>query len=221
MLDQLGRWDAHNVTEDADLGVRLHRAGYRCEMLDATTYEEANFRFIPWIKQRSRWLKGFLITWITHIKKPITLYRELGLFSFLAFNVMFFGAVSAYLVAPIILPLWLISFGVTLPIYSDIPQDTLIIIIYGFFATEILLGILAIAALKTQHLREHWPFVFSLFLYWPIGSIAAYKAVFELIFAPSYWDKTPHGINDKSFDTSISNLTKSSLNIQSDFTALH
>ena len=34
VLEQLGGWDAHNVTEDADLGMRLARHGYRTELID-------------------------------------------------------------------------------------------------------------------------------------------------------------------------------------------
>ncbi len=219
-LESLGRWDAHNVTEDADLGILLYRKGYRCEMLESTTYEEANFRLVPWIKQRSRWLKGFVITWLTHIKNPIQLYRDVGLPAFIAFNIMFFGAVSAYLAAPIVLPLWLISFGITLPIYAQIPPSILHTAVYGFIATEVFLFCLAIIAIRQPHLRGHWPSTLTLFLYWPIGAFAAYKAVFELIFAPSYWDKTSHGINDQNFDKSIQNLTKSTLNIHKDFKSL-
>ena len=70
VLEQIGAWDAHNVTEDADLGMRLARFGYRCEMIASTTWEEANCRVRPWIRQRSRWLKGYAITWATHMRRP-------------------------------------------------------------------------------------------------------------------------------------------------------
>jgi hypothetical protein len=61
-LEELGAWDTHNVTEDADLGVRLARAGYRTDMIQVTTFEEANSAVWPWIRQRSRWLKGYALT---------------------------------------------------------------------------------------------------------------------------------------------------------------
>ena len=66
-LEKLGRWDAHNVTEDADLGVRLARHGYVTELIPTVTYEEANCRPWRWVRQRSRWLKGFMITYIVHM----------------------------------------------------------------------------------------------------------------------------------------------------------
>ena len=69
-LQALGGWDAHNVTEDADLGLRLARHGYRAELIDTVTEEEANCRALPWVKQRSRWLKGYAITWAVHMRDP-------------------------------------------------------------------------------------------------------------------------------------------------------
>ena len=71
VLEEIGAWDAHNVTEDADLGMRLARFGYRCEMIASTTWEEANCHgAVRWIGQRSRWLKGYAITWATPHARP-------------------------------------------------------------------------------------------------------------------------------------------------------
>ena len=56
ILRSIGAWDPHNVTEDADLGLRLARAGYLTGMIDAATFEEANCELRNWITQRSRWL---------------------------------------------------------------------------------------------------------------------------------------------------------------------
>jgi len=61
-LRDAGAWDPHNVTEDADLGIRLAQKGYRCAILDSTTYEEANCEMGNWLRQRSRWLKGYVQT---------------------------------------------------------------------------------------------------------------------------------------------------------------
>lgn len=72
------RLDEHNVTEDADLGVRLARYGYRTMILDSVTLEEANSDVINWIRQRSRWYKGYLQTQIVHMRRPNLLVRELG-----------------------------------------------------------------------------------------------------------------------------------------------
>ncbi|MEZ5913011.1 MAG: glycosyltransferase [Paracoccaceae bacterium] len=110
-LEALGGWDAHNVTEDADLGIRLARHGYRAEFLDSVTEEEANCRAMPWIRQRSRWLKGYMMTWAVHSRRPLRLWRELGTWKFLGFQVMFLGTISQYLLAPVLWSLWLWPLG--------------------------------------------------------------------------------------------------------------
>ncbi|MEL7174476.1 MAG: glycosyltransferase family 2 protein, partial [Pseudomonadota bacterium] len=100
-LEAVGGWDAHNVTEDADLGMRLFRRGWRVRVLSVRTEEEANCRPLPWIRQRSRWLKGYLLTWLSHIRRPVALWREMGPRGFLGFNVLFLGAACSYLAMPL------------------------------------------------------------------------------------------------------------------------
>ena len=79
ILRELGAWDPFNVTEDADLGIRLHREGYRTAMIDSTTLEEANSKVGNWIRQRSRWNKGYYQTWLVHMRHPVQLLRQTGL----------------------------------------------------------------------------------------------------------------------------------------------
>jgi len=86
-LKWLMAWDPFNVTEDADLSMRLARAGYLCQVLDSTTYEEAPRRFMCWLRQRTRWLKGYMQTWLVHMRFPRALWRELGPRGFLAFQI--------------------------------------------------------------------------------------------------------------------------------------
>ena len=78
VLRELSGWDEFNVAEDADLGIRLARAGYRTRMLDSNTYEEANTKLWNWIRQRSRWIKGWVQTWLVHNRHPWRLWRDLG-----------------------------------------------------------------------------------------------------------------------------------------------
>ena len=77
-LEKVQGWDAHNVTEDADLGFRLARFGYRTELIPTVTYEEATCRPWAWIRQRSRWLKGFMVTYFVHMRRPRQLMADLG-----------------------------------------------------------------------------------------------------------------------------------------------
>ena len=100
VLDAVGGWDPYNVTEDADLGARLARSGYVCRVLDSTTHEEAPCRLLMWLKQRTRWLKGYVQTWLVHMRSPRKLLRELGPWGFASFQIMVGGTVLSALVHP-------------------------------------------------------------------------------------------------------------------------
>ena len=101
-LEAFGRWDAHNVTEDADLGVRLARRGYRCDFVQSVTEEEATHTVRAWIRQRSRWIKGYAMTWAVHMRDPLSLLGELGPLRFLAIQILFLGTLSQFLLAPLL-----------------------------------------------------------------------------------------------------------------------
>jgi glycosyltransferase XagB len=70
-LRRAGAWDAYNVTEDADLGIRLARLGFDTDTITSCTYEEANVSLRNWMRQRTRWMKGFLATWLVHMREPL------------------------------------------------------------------------------------------------------------------------------------------------------
>ena len=206
-LTKWGQWDAHNVTEDADLGMRLYRKGFRVECLDSTTYEEANYKFRSWVKQRSRWLKGFVMTWITHIRTPVQTYKDMGFLAFLAFNFLMLGTVVTYLMIPLLLPYWLLSMGIIPPVFGTLPYGVLPFMIIVLAIGEPLLIVVGFYATRTDKHRPLRLTLFTMFLYWPLASLAAYKAAYELITAPVYWDKTEHGLNDDSFGAEIDDLT--------------
>lgn len=194
-LETLGGWDAHNVTEDADLGLRLARAGYRTELIPTVTYEEANCRAWPWVRQRSRWLKGFAITWAVHMRNPLQLWRDLGTYKFLGLQVFYLSALSQFLLAPVLWSFWLLSFGVTLPYASMALAPGLLVL---FLTCEaITLGIHALAVRREEH-RHLIPWAPTMILYFPMGCIAMYKALLELISRPFFWDKTQHGVAQES-----------------------
>ncbi len=95
-LEKVQGWDAHNVTEDADLGFRLARFGYRTELIPTVTYEEATCRPWAWIRQRSRWLKGFMVTYFVHMRRPHQLMADLGPRKFWGFQIFFLTAISQF-----------------------------------------------------------------------------------------------------------------------------
>ena len=79
VLRHVGGWDPFNVTEDCDLGIRLYRYGYTTRMLKSTTWEEANSKTWNWIRQRSRWVKGFMQTHLVHMRHPFATAQQLGI----------------------------------------------------------------------------------------------------------------------------------------------
>ncbi len=192
-LLELGGWDAHNVTEDADLGVRLSRAGYRTEIVNTTTFEEANFRAWPWVKQRSRWLKGFTVTYLVHMRAPGRLLVDLGLKRFLGVQAFFLGTLGQFLLAPVLWLFWLSALGFTHPFEQVASPEILTLCFALFVAAEgigIMVGMFGVAAGNKRHLI---PWVPTMALYYPLGVLAAYKALWELVVDPFYWDKTQHG----------------------------
>jgi len=192
-LVRLGAWDAHNVTEDADLGFRLARLGYRCDFVPTTTCEEANCTPKAWIRQRSRWLKGYAMTWNTHMQNPRQLWRDLGPGGFFAFQVLLLGTFTNFLLAPLIWALWWMTLGGHLPFVSLVPALAWTGLAAAFVGAEMVLMLLGLYAVSGKAHRHLIVFLPTMMLYWPLATIAAYKALYELIRAPFYWDKTQHG----------------------------
>ncbi len=192
-LEELGGWDAHNVTEDADLGVRLARFGYRTELIDTVTHEEANCRVWPWIRQRSRWLKGFMVTWLVHMRRPRQLLRDLGWRRFLGFQAFFAGTVAQFLLAPLLWSFWALPLGFSHPLLPVLGASVLWALGLLLIVVEIsnaLIGLIAVSGRDHRFLALWVP---SLTLYFPMGALAACKALGELLHDPYFWDKTQHG----------------------------
>ena len=193
VLEAVGGWDAHNVTEDAELGVRLARAGYRTEVLDSVTHEEANAAPAPWVRQRSRWMKGYVMTWAMHARRPAALWRDLGPKRFLGVHLLFLGAVTNALLMPVLWTLAAIPFGLPHPARAWLAPDAapwlagvpllLSAAVMGF-------SLYACRAPEHRHLR---PWVVVTEAYFALASVAVVKALWELVAAPFHWDKTAHG----------------------------
>lgn len=191
-LEELGGWDSHNVTEDADLGVRLARAGYKTELIDTTTWEEANCRAWPWVRQRSRWLKGFAITWAVHMRKPVRLWRDLGTFRFVALQVFFVAALSQFMFAPVFWSFWLILLGMGHPFGTYAGLAGVVAILLTCEAIQLAIHVLAV---RREGHRFLIPWTPSMIVYFTLGCVAVYKALWEVITQPFYWDKTQHGVS--------------------------
>ncbi len=193
VLEQIGRWDAYNVTEDADLGLRLHRAGYRTELIDTTTREEAACLLWPWIKQRSRWLKGYAMTYATHMRRPGALIADIGVGGFIGVQIVFLSALVQALLAPVLWSWWLVALGLPHPVADRLGPHWTVAVISLLIASEAVNLILAGLALRRTGQRQLFPWALALNPYFMMASVAAGKALIEMVRKPFFWDKTDHG----------------------------
>ena len=193
-LESLGRWDAHNVTEDADLGLRLARRGYRCEFVPTVTEEEATATVGAWIRQRSRWIKGYAMTWAVHMRDPLRLLGELGPWRFIGVQILFLGTLSQFVLAPLLWSFWLMVFGLPHPVTDVMPWTAILVLGALFFFSEV--ATIATAAVAVATPKHSWliKWVPVMHLYFPLAAVASWKGFFELVWKPFYWDKTKHGL---------------------------
>lgn len=192
---EVGGWDEHNVTEDADLGVRLARYGYRTQILDSITLEEANCDVINWIRQRSRWYKGYLQTQIVHLRNPRRLVDELGLKA-TARLINMTGAIPITNTINIflwsVMLVWVVGHPAVVSVMFPPITYYLCLVLFLLAAPlSIYVGLVVTVALGKPHL---WWAALLVPGYWVLQSIAAFKALYQLFFRPFYWEKTVHGL---------------------------
>jgi cellulose synthase/poly-beta-1,6-N-acetylglucosamine synthase-like glycosyltransferase len=194
-LEHVGGWDPYNVTEDADLGVRLARFGYSTGTITLPTFEEAPTTTKTWMRQRSRWFKGWLQTWLVHTRRPIRLVREIGLQQFVVFALVGIGMIVSAVVHPVYLVTLLIVATDPLLLWGDgdlAASATVGVNLFNLGAGYAAMTILAVRTLALRRRSGEMKALFTLPLYWLLMSAAGYRAVFELALRPHHWEKTPH-----------------------------
>ena len=203
-LLELGAWDPFNVTEDADLGVRAYAKGYKVAIVNSTTYEEANNEPINWIRQRSRWIKGYMQTYLVHMRNPLRLIKKIGLRGFLGFN-FFVGATPlTFLVYPILLIIFLayVIFDIS-SIKLLFPDWVLFICIFNLMVGNILMIYVNMMAVFKRRFYELILFAIANPIYWLLHSAAAYMGLYQLVVKPFYWEKTNHGLSKVNSATNV------------------
>lgn len=190
-------WDPFNVAEDADLGIRLYKKGFRTAILDSYTYEEATSEVSNWIKQRSRWIKGYIQTYFVHIRRPGQFSTDIYNPHILTFHLTVGGKVTSLIINPL---LWLITilYFMFRPTFGPVIESLFPPVILYFGCFVLLIGnflyiyIYFLAAAK----KNQWeliPFAFLVPIYWLLTSYAAMHAMIEFLVKPHYWNKTKHG----------------------------
>ncbi len=181
-LAEAGGWDAWNVTEDADIGLRLARLGYRAGMIAPPTEEEAPSGFRPWLNQRTRWMKGYLQTWLVLNRSPMKAMRGMGLSNYMLTQITLGGALLAAMThGPLLV--WILANAIMLSGF-----EAWHVTLFGLGYGSTLAAALASGCGASRPLT-----LLTLPLYWPLQSIAVARALYEMKRRPHYWAKTPHG----------------------------
>jgi glycosyltransferase XagB len=191
-------WDPFNVTEDCDLGVRLFKAGRKTAIVDSVTLEEANSNVKNWIRQRSRWIKGYFQTYLVHMRNPITLFRQHKIHAFV-FQLVIGMRMTFVLINPF---LWLMTVAYfTLNAYVGGAIEAIfppLIFYMASFALVVGNFLYLYNYMIGCAKRNHWDlikYIFFIPFYWLIMSFAAFMALWQLITRPHYWEKTNHGLH--------------------------
>ncbi len=202
ILQAAGGWDAYNVTEDADLGIRLARLGLEVQVINSTTWEEAPETFRVWLCQRTRWLKGWMQTYLVHMRQPGRLWRELGTWQYLGFQMLMCAMLFSALVHPVfyvLLGINLVSTGTLSGSSTGAGTDVL----FSFGLANLAVGYLSAIALgatavgRSQRTRGLAWHALGMPVYWLLISLAGYRALWQLATDPFSWEKTPHSGRSK------------------------
>ena len=194
VLREVGAWDPYNVTEDADLGMRLYRLGYRAETLTRYTVEDAPTERSVWLGQRSRWFKGWMQTWLVSMRHPVRLMQELGPFGTMMFHVLVTGMLVAALGHPLVIvflsmtvwKLFFVPHGTNFEIVMFVLDWFNLLLAYTVFMR---LGWQAMGRNERGRIGPAWCYIPA---YWLLMSLAAWRAAIELYRKPFFWNKTPH-----------------------------
>jgi glycosyltransferase XagB len=196
-LRRLGGWDPHNVTEDADLGIRIARRGWAIRMMASVTEEEANSRLGNWLRQRSRWIKGYYQTWLVHMRSPGRLWRELGPRRFLSVQATLGMATVTTLINPLFWALTVL-YLVDGParISALFPMPVLYLGVLAMLGGNLLMVYSLMLGCMERGLYRALRAQLAVPLYWALMSAAAYKALYQLLNPRRrhFWELTEHGL---------------------------
>lgn len=192
-LRELGGWDPYNVTEDLDLGICVARAQQQVVTINSQTHEVATWLLARWLRQRTRWVKGYIQTYFVHMRHPLQLWRDLGPAGFFGFQLLVGGTPLVLLLNPIfwLLTLMYVLTGSTF-ITSLYPGALYWLGLTSLVAGNFIFMWLFMAACVHQGLYRNVKWMFLAPLYWLLMSLAAFRAAYQFFSRPHYWEKTNH-----------------------------
>lgn len=192
VLQKVGGWDSYNVTEDADLGMRLARFGYTVDVINRPTIEDAPENYQDWKTQRTRWFKGWMQTWLVHMRAPGQTCRQLGMARFCLYLLYTTGLLMSALLHPLMLAG--LCWSGALLVYGY--QDQAVVAAFIFNSMNLLTAYFSFHLLcqKTLRLdeRRRYFYLWGIPFYWLLLSVACWRAFYQMFTAPHHWEKTPH-----------------------------
>ncbi|WP_294181260.1 glycosyltransferase [uncultured Schumannella sp.] len=195
-LVELGGWDPHNMTEDADLGIRAKALGHQVGLINSATEDEAITSVAVFVRQRTRWLKGYMQTALLHARRPRELIAKIGLRRFAAFAVLIGGTPLTFLA---VIPLWIASVATLLTPSAELAELFPVGLLWMSFLNFVIgNSALVYLAMMGPYKRGQFDVIFTSLLY-PfyvlVLSLAAYRALAQLFTKPHYWEKTQRGVS--------------------------
>ena len=192
VLQEVGGWDSYNVTEDADLGMRLARFGYSVDVINRPTVEDAPENYKDWKTQRTRWFKGWMQTWLVHMRAPVQTCRELGIARF-CLNLLY---TTGLLLSALMHPFMVLSLLAGIVSFSMGAHDTNVLAAIVFNGMNLITAYLSFNILCHKTLRHDekrgYFYLLGVPLYWLLLSVASWRALYQMFTAPHHWEKTPH-----------------------------
>ncbi|MFD1719538.1 glycosyltransferase [Georgenia deserti] len=196
-LRELGAWDPWNVTEDADLGLRASVKGYRASVIDSSTAEEATSRTGAWIRQRTRWIKGYIVTSAVNTRHPVQFARRVGVRGVIGMIGLIMATPLAFLFYPISLAFTALTYIGVQFIGLPMPAPVVLVSIVTFVVGN---AAMIVSAFLAATWRYNWRIgAFAVFsnVYWLLHGWAAWRALFQVLRDPHTWEKTPHGLTEQ------------------------
>ncbi|SDT52603.1 Glycosyltransferase, catalytic subunit of cellulose synthase and poly-beta-1,6-N-acetylglucosamine synthase [Pseudarthrobacter equi] len=200
LLRLVGAWDPWNVTEDADLGLRAAVEGYRVGVISSTTWEEACSQVPAWIKQRTRWIKGYMVTAAVNTRNTLRYIQRTGVAGAVGFLGLILGTPLAFLAYPLVLGFTIVTYVGYNFVGLVLPQWLLVGgVVSMLFGNAMMIVVSGVATWR----RHGWRIaIFALLnpAYWVLHSVAAWRAAWQMLTSPHKWEKTPHGLDEEYHD---------------------
>ena len=208
-LKEIGMWDAYNVTEDAELGLRIYIKGYKTKIINSFTLEEAPITIELWFNQRVRWVKGFYQTFLTYLKyknkdlAKLNIYQKISIWILVCFNTLTFViSPLSFLVYMFFTLGWMKNWFYFYLFFGLICNLFFLLVIYLFSSRQ--KDKFVSSKLKKSYILAMDFFgVVTFYFYFVLHSFASIKAIYEIIFKPFRWNKTSHGLSKIFFKKNL------------------